>query len=228
MASRAHFRSFGLEGHRRVGDRPWWQAELGIVGGQSFTDLPIQTIVYPSYPAGTEKSGTLIVSYCWTQDAERLGALIGRDGQAAPKLIQMVIRDLAAVHGIDPTDIPPFDHNKDVFAWDWTHDPKTMGAYAFFGPGEFVDGIYGQICLPAAGGKLFFAGEATSSCHAWVAGALDSAWRAVYLFLHGQNDPDRMKTFLQVWGESEYWYPDQAEKHVRLGLRGAYKDRLPV
>jgi len=68
-------------------------------------------------------------SYCWTQDAERLGALIGENGQASPKLIQMVIRDLAAVHGISPSDIPDFDHNKDVFAWDWTHYPNTMGKF---------------------------------------------------------------------------------------------------
>jgi len=211
-------------------DKPWWQdqIEFPIVGGQSFTDLPLRTIVYPSYPAGAEKSGTLIVSYCWTQDAERLGALIGQDGQAAPKLIQMVIRDLAAVHGIDQSAIPPFDSVKDVFAWDWTHDPNTMGAYAFFGPGEFVDGVYAQICEPAAEGRLFFAGEATSSCHAWVAGALDSAWRAVYLFLQAQGDQDKIKVFLDHWGESEYWYPEQAEKHVRLGLRGAYKARKPI
>jgi len=210
-------------------DKPWWQDKLQfpIVGGQSFTDLPLRTIVYPSYPAGAEKSGTLIVSYCWTQDAERLGALIGPNGQAAPKLVQMVIRDLAAVHGIDPSAIPPFDAIKDVFAWDWTHDPKTMGAYAFFGPGEFVDGIYAQVCEPAAAGKLFFAGEATSSCHAWVAGALDSAWRAVYLFLQGQGDPEKIKIFLEHWGESEYWYPGQAEDHVRLGLRRAFRSRVP-
>jgi hypothetical protein len=81
------------------------------------------------------RSGSILTSlfqsnsYCWTQDAERLGALIGQDGQAAPKLIQMVIRDLAAVHGIDQSAIPPFDSVKDVFAWDWTHDPNTMGMF---------------------------------------------------------------------------------------------------
>jgi len=25
-------------------DSPWWQSELGIVGGQSFTDLPLRTM----------------------------------------------------------------------------------------------------------------------------------------------------------------------------------------
>lgn len=29
-------------------DSPWWQAELGIVGGQSFTDLPIRTMLVVS------------------------------------------------------------------------------------------------------------------------------------------------------------------------------------
>jgi len=209
-------------------DAPWWQTELGIVGGQSFTDLPLRTIVYPSYPSGNvQKSGTLIVSYCWTQDAERLGALIGPNGQADPRLIQMAIRDLAAVHNIEQSAIPAFDTINDVFAWDWTHNPNTMGAYAFFGPGEFVDDIYAQICEPAAGGKLFIAGEATSSCHAWVAGALDSAWRAVYMFLLGQDNPDLLTKFKAAWGDSEYWYPEQAENHFRLGLRRAYKARKP-
>ena len=35
--------------------------------------------VYPSYPETGKKSNVLIVSYCWTQDAERLGALINED-----------------------------------------------------------------------------------------------------------------------------------------------------
>ena len=42
----------------------------------------------------------------------------------------------------------------------------VLGASAFFGPGVYATGdIYSQLLLPAANGKLFFAGEAASACH---------------------------------------------------------------
>lgn len=92
----------------------------------------------------------------------------------------------------------------------------------------YSDGeIYGEILKPAARGKLFFAGEATSSCHAyvgslpvfyvsdpnfiysWVAGALDSAWRAVnQYFLVNDRKSDLHKKFKELWGETEYWDDD--------------------
>lgn len=46
---------------------------------------------------------------------------------------------------------------------------SCLGAFAFFGPGSYgSNGIYNKITQPAARGKLFFAGEATSTCHAYV------------------------------------------------------------
>lgn len=54
-----------------------------------------------------------------------------------------------------------------------------VGAFAFFGPGQFGP-MYTEVTQPAADHMLFFAGEATSTTHAWVVGALDSAVRAVY------------------------------------------------
>ena len=53
----------------------------------------------------------------------------------------------------------------------------SVGAFAFFGPGNFGN-AYTSLTLPAADGRLHFAGEAISVRHAWVEGALDSAWRA--------------------------------------------------
>ena len=76
------------------------------------------------------KSSTLIVSYCWTQDAERLGALIDKDGKALPSLIDRVVIDLAEVHGVTRESIEGlFDRDKDVHAWDWYHYPETSGIY---------------------------------------------------------------------------------------------------
>ncbi|KAG9080006.1 hypothetical protein FRC06_007194 [Ceratobasidium sp. 370] len=59
-----------------------------------------------------------------------------------------------------------------------------MGAYAFFGPGQFSS-LYPSLTRPAAERRLHFAGEAISTCHAWVAGAIDSANRVA-----GQIDPE--------------------------------------
>ena len=176
----------------------WW-ADLPnpIVGGVSYTDLPIRTVVYPSYPANGTKSSVLMVSYCWMQDAQRLGALMNGDGTAKPELFDIVIRDLALMHGkneselyelFDPTDTGNY------FAWSWLQNPLTMGnvllinigfklfrpffrglliciitgSYAEFGPQQFSDQIYPAITQPAARGKLIFAGEATSSVHGYV------------------------------------------------------------
>ena len=52
------------------------------------------------------------------------------------------------------------------------------GAFAFFGPGVYENGdIYSEMLQPAANGKLFFAGEATSACHAYVDSLLAPAVR---------------------------------------------------
>lgn len=98
--------------------------------------------VYPSYPQEGIKSDVLIASYCWTQDAERLGALMDGKGGASQELIDRVIRDLTAIHGgqdalakLTNPHIPGGDLSKlvnDVFAWDWLHDPNTMGEGGLF------------------------------------------------------------------------------------------------
>lgn len=108
---------------------PWWTNDssgkpLNIVGGQSYTDRPIRTVVYPSYNKGM--SPVLIASYCWTNDAQRLGALIGT-GQTDvdAQLKALVLSDLAAVHDI------PVDFLNDQFIgvhpYDWARDPRTIG-----------------------------------------------------------------------------------------------------
>jgi hypothetical protein len=42
----------------------WWLKQ-DIKGGQSTTDRPVRTVVYPSY--GNGKSTVLIASYCWSR-----------------------------------------------------------------------------------------------------------------------------------------------------------------
>jgi len=188
----------------------WWTTgqdkdgeAFNIVGGQSFSDLPIRTVVYPSYGPGDSKSNTLIASYTWTSDAERLGALMGTGKQEIDDQLEtLVLNNLATIHNVT------YDYLKTIFvqlyAWDWTRDVNTMGAFAFFGPGNFQD-MYTSLCRPAANDKLHFAGEALSVRHAWVVGALDSAWRAVYEYLY-HTDPLKIPKFIQLWGTNPEWF----------------------
>ncbi|KZV60672.1 FAD/NAD(P)-binding domain-containing protein [Peniophora sp. CONT] len=156
----------------------WWTLandkdgnQLNIVGGQSFTDTPLRTIVYPSFGDDTLK--------------------------------ELVLRELANIHNVELSFLR--DQLIDTFPWSWSQDPFTMGAFAFFGPGKFKS-LYQSLTTPAAQNHLHFAGEALSTRHAWVEGALDSAWRAVFSMLF--NEPTYQKylgVFFARWGYNEEW-----------------------
>jgi monoamine oxidase len=161
----------------------WWTDLFGIVGGQSFTDLPIRTIIYPSYGVDSGSPSTvLIASCCWTNDAERFGALINTGKtEYIEQLKELVLRNLAEVHNIAYSFL--LDQCLDIHAWDWNYDPLTMGesanihviqsiltrsatgAFAFFGPGDFQD-LYTTLSVPNANKRFHFAGEAISTRHA--------------------------------------------------------------
>lgn len=184
----------------------WWTNDpINIFGGQSFTDRPVRAIVYPSYGDGAGPESTvLIASYCWTNDAERTGSLIGTgDQDVEAQLKMLVLEDLAIVHGISVETL--LGEYRDMYAWDWNHNPHTMGAFAFFGPGDFQE-FYQVMSMPATNKRLHFAGEALSTRHAWVVGALDSAWRAVheYLICSGLY-PSLGKKFFELWGRNLEW-----------------------
>jgi monoamine oxidase len=106
----------------------WWTEKFGIVGGQSYTDLPLRTIVYPSYGVDSATPSTvLIASYCWTNDAERLGSLINTGKtQYDEQLKELVLRNLAEVHDIS-YDYLNTKQYEEMHAWDWNHDPLTGG-----------------------------------------------------------------------------------------------------
>lgn len=210
---------------------PWWTTgvdkdgkPIGIVGGQSFTDLPIRTVVYPSYGVntpGSPPSNVLIASYCWTNDAERMGNLINTGADELLK--DLVLRNLATVHNVD------YKYLKDrlvaVYPWDWNHNSLTMGAFAFFGPGNYLK-LYESLSVPASNGRLHFAGEAISVRHAWVVGALDSAWVAVHNYLimtHASQDT--LNKFYNNWGINWEWTKSGAESKNNNGTL-AHEDNL--
>ncbi|KAK2462138.1 hypothetical protein APHAL10511_005836 [Amanita phalloides] len=194
----------------------WWTTgkdkdgePLGIVGGQTLTDRPLRTILYPSYGDVQEGKTTVIVAFCWNEEAERLSVLVEKD---KPRLVRLLLNDLAEIHNV-PVD---FLHTEllDTFAWDWSRSPYAMGAYALFGPGKFKH-VYTSMTTFAADGLLHFAGEALTPRHSWVEGALDSAWRAVAEMLSLMPDGDEYMTkFYLKWGYNPEWILRQPKASI--------------
>lgn len=177
-------------------------------GGLGHSDLSIRTCVYPSYniadPQGSE--AVLLVSYTWQQDAERIGALMSSlPDNGAPDtpaaiaahearladelrtgLRDLLIKDLATLHtppGGDYQQVYKLINGLyvDHYSHDWTHDPNTMGAFAFFRPQQFST-LWPKLIQPS--GDLVIVGEAASPHHAWVVGALESAVHGVHAWLY--------------------------------------------
>lgn len=158
---------------------PWWQ---GLIpkGGVSSTDLCISNVVYPSWDDGLDSAYTIIVSYSWARDATRMAALININDQESTDytmpIIQQCLRDLVTLWSSTkyPQTIEGLQkaysaHH--VFCW--------SAAFAFFGPGQF-EYLYPRFTRPLCDNKLSICGEAVSAHHAWISGAFDSAYNAVY------------------------------------------------
>ena len=98
-----------------------------------------------------------------------------------------------------------------------------MGGYAFYGPGQFSN-LYLEITKPAADGYLHFGGEAASSHHAWVAGALDSAWRCVWEILAKDGTPQQKAEFGRKYGDRKEF--DNVKTATLQYYRGIYANSL--
>lgn len=197
----------------------WWeQPGIDQVGGVSNTDRPTRVVVYPSYGIGQQTGATMIVSYTWSQDALRLGALIqGRDSTAEAHLIDLILEDLAVMHSIDKAKLRSLVVN--YHAFDWYRHEFSAGAFALFGPGQFAN-LYPEVTRPVHG-LLHFAGEATSVHHAWLVGALNSAYRAVKEILLQYDDENHtlLKKLEQNFGKIDEIDDELHELQVRLGRR---------
>ena len=167
--------------------RAWWIKDCKITtGGISSSDEPLRNCVYPSYNIhdSPDKPAVLLCSYTWTQDAFRLGSLVRRESpKGEDELRECMLQGLARMHKnhnitYETLNSLYITHH----AYDWYQTPYASGACAGFRPGQFSQ-LYPHLTRPAAEGNLIFAGEAMSAHHAWIVGALESAWRAVYQFL---------------------------------------------
>jgi monoamine oxidase len=139
-----------------------WEAEDGITGGATCTDLSIRRMNYPAPDPATTR-GVLLASYTWGQDALRWGSL---DEESR---IEQALDDVEQIH-------PWIREEFEVGASHaWYNDPWAGGAFALFDPGQQTAL---QAAVVAPEGRVLFAGEHCSLYHAWIQGALESGIRA--------------------------------------------------
>jgi monoamine oxidase len=179
----------------------WWEdpavLSTPIIGGQSFTDRPMRRCVYPSYGLNLSNApGAMIGSYTWSQDSDRLGAFYQSADQQA-FITHAILQDLARLHNLSIAFLQ--DQLMETHFWDFNNQPFSAGGYALFGPGQFSN-VLPPLLRPNCHGRLHTAGEATSSGHAWIVGAMNSAYRTVMEVLAVENRPDLMEDVIQMWG----------------------------
>ncbi|KAK7425057.1 hypothetical protein QQZ08_008333 [Neonectria magnoliae] len=185
----------------------WWQKEPFNItqGGVAHTDLPLRVCVYPSYNIKAnegnqwdpEKPAVLLCSYTWGQDAQRIASLISPDSpKNEEQLKSVLLHNLALLHANEKRPykelLEELTHEQydTHHAWDWYKDQNMSGAFAYFGPSQFSN-MWQEIIKPNAFGQLYFIGEAASSHHAWIVGALESVIRAVYTMFEGLENHDK-------------------------------------
>jgi monoamine oxidase len=152
--------------------RRFWEADDGIYGGGTYTDLPTGTTWYPADNATARdrtvsaRPAVMLASYSWGQAARRLGALPHRERAA------LALEHVARVH----PQLAVAGMVRRTASWSWDAHPWSGGAFAWFLPGQHA-ALHRHVIAPE--GRVFFAGEHASLSHTWMQGALESALRAV-------------------------------------------------
>ncbi|KAL8673690.1 MAG: hypothetical protein Q9168_001905 [Polycauliona sp. 1 TL-2023] len=189
-------------------DKPWWITKCGIKsGGVANTDLPIRVCVYPSYNVNDdpEKPAVLLCTYTvsaidlnivkyphtnrrqWAQDATRIGSLVNTDSpRGEDELKNLMLYNLARLHSNESNFEEMYEMIKASYithhGFDWAMDDYSSGAFALFGPGQFR-ALYPHLIRPQSDSRFHIVGEAASANHAWIVGALESAYRGVWMAL---------------------------------------------
>ncbi|WP_297421368.1 NAD(P)/FAD-dependent oxidoreductase [Clostridium sp.] len=155
-----------------------------IIGGGSNTDLPIETIWYPSHnniPAPIEvynkqiatgmrnNPGVLLASYNLNLDAIRVGNLEDRIR------IEEIKRQVEEVHGLENGYINSIV--EDFITVDWNREKGFYGAFCYFMPEQQTLFSY-AMAKPEYNNRVYFAGEHISLTHGWIEGSLSTAMDA--------------------------------------------------
>ncbi|TRX93611.1 hypothetical protein FHL15_005583 [Xylaria flabelliformis] len=146
-------------------------------GGVASTDLPRRTCVYPSYNLedNRDKSAVLLASYTRAQDANRIGSLVNETNE--DELVELILHNLAQLHAQHGM---TYDRLKELYT-------GTYKAYIL------------MVSQPSDRWRFCSLRPRGSTHHAWVVGALDGAYAAVYRFLHIFELQDAIRTLEKEW-----------------------------
>lgn len=171
-------------------NRRFWERKTdygNMAGGVSYTDLPIQSIIYPEddnirpniLTGSMEQAGVLSASYNLAQNATSLG------GMTEEERYEIIRQNVEEVHGLPRGYLCPLvEMYKTVH---WNSEPLSRGAYAFALPGQKRLFSY-EMQRPEYNERVYFAGEHVSAKHGSIQGALSSAKEAANrLAVHFHN-----------------------------------------
>lgn len=156
-------------------NKRFWEEDTAygnVNGGLSFTDLIIQSIVYPPDHIRCESGncsnmdpGVLIASYNIGLDSFRLV------NQTPYRCLEIIKRDVEKIHGTPPGYLDNLiDSYKTV---QWNNEQWFRGGFAAAYPGQKIDLAYNML-LPEFNNRVFFAGEHISTKPGWMQGALQT------------------------------------------------------
>lgn len=156
-------------------NRRFWERNTdygNIIGGISFTDLPIQSIIYPSdhnyCPEGScssEEPGVLTAAYNLAQNSTRVG------GMENCMKYNLIRRNVEEVHGLPKGFLNSFIERYQIVHWN--NEAYFCGAFALSMPQQKPLFAY-EMQQVEYNSHVFFAGEHTSTKHGWMQGALSS------------------------------------------------------
>lgn len=140
--------------------RRFWEEDEDIYGGITATDLPINTISYPSCDFNSKGKGVLLGAYVWGLSAYEFTAMTPEER------VRKAVEYGAQIH-------PQYKDEFDTgIAVAWHRAPFTMGCFATWSE-EARAKHYDNLCQ--IDGRIGLAGEHASYLPAWQEGAVTSA-----------------------------------------------------
>jgi monoamine oxidase len=144
--------------------RRFWEQDEHIYGGISYTNLPINTISYPSSGYHSPGKGVLLGAYVWGPDAMRMTSM------APAERVRQAVEQGAQIHPQYPAE---FDNG---IAVAWHRVPHAMGCFGLWTV-AMREQHFDNLC--AIDGRIVLAGEHASYLPAWQEGAVTSAHDAI-------------------------------------------------
>jgi len=144
--------------------RRFWEEDDQIYGGVTYTDLPINSISYPSTGYQSSGKAVLLGGYIWGLNAFEFTAM------TPEQRVQKVVEYGSQIH---PQYRKEFDNGISVA---WHRAPFTMGCFAGWSE-DLRAKHYDNLCQ--IDGRIALAGEHASYLPAWQEGAVTSALDAI-------------------------------------------------